>query len=117
MSETTFPRTAPAADIIEREDGFHLFLDMPGVQREALVLDLNDNELTVSGRTAYPAQAEGERVHALEFGDCEYRRAFTLSDMVDRERIRATLTNGVLEIFLPKAEKALPKRIEIQAGG
>jgi HSP20 family molecular chaperone IbpA len=52
----------------------------------------------------------------VEFGGGEYYRAFTLSDAVDQEKIKASLINGVLEIFMPKKEKVLPKRIEIKAG-
>jgi len=46
----------------------------------------------------------------------EFVRTFTLSDMVDRERIRAVLKDGVLNLFLPKAEAAKPRRIEITQG-
>ncbi|NCC58164.1 MAG: Hsp20 family protein, partial [Synergistales bacterium] len=50
-----------------------------------------------------------------EFGSGEYVRKFTLSDSVDRERIKASMKNGVLELFLPKAEKAKPRKIEIHS--
>ncbi|MCA1742706.1 MAG: Hsp20 family protein, partial [Desulfovibrionales bacterium] len=63
----------------------------------------------------YPRMEGVSNVH-LEFGDCEYARSFTISDVVERENIKANLKNGVLEMFLPKAEKAKPRKIEIQAG-
>lgn len=115
QAEVGVPRFRQPADIIEREDGFHIFMDMPGVGRDALAIDLEDSELVVSGR-ACTDLPEGEKYLEVEFGSCEYRRAFKLSETVDRERIRATLTNGVLELFLPKAEAAQPRRIEIKAG-
>lgn len=111
----SLPRYRPATDILEREDGFHLFLDMPGVAKENLLIDLKENELVVGGKVDYPP-VEGERMIEVEFGGGEYYRAFTLSDAVDQEKIKASLINGVLEIFMPKKEKVLPKRIEIKAG-
>jgi HSP20 family molecular chaperone IbpA len=109
------PRYRPASDILEREDGFHIFMDMPGVAKDDIELDLMENELIVSGKTNY-VLGDGEKYIEVEFGNCEYRRTFTLSDAVDREKIKATTRNGVLELYLPKAEKTLPKKIEIKTG-
>jgi len=114
-SETHLPRFRQASDIIEREDGIHIFMDMPGVSKQNLSIDLEENELVVSGQTRAEL-AEGEKYIEVEFGSCDYRRAFKLSDAVEREKIKATMTNGVLELFLPKAEAAQPRRIEIKAG-
>jgi len=113
--ERTLPRVRPASDIIQREDGFHIIMDMPGLERDDVVLDLKEDELVVSGKVDMVPPA-GEKFVEVEFGGREYRRAFTLSDSVDREKITANFNNGVLEIMLPKAEKAKPRRIEIQAG-
>ncbi|MGE4553318.1 MAG: Hsp20/alpha crystallin family protein [Desulfovibrionaceae bacterium] len=112
--EKALPRVRPATDILEREDGYHVFMDMPGVAKEALGIDLSESELTVTGRTA-PLGGEGEKYVEVQFGACEYRRTITVSDMVDRERIKANLKDGVLELVLPKAEKLLPRRIEIRS--
>ncbi|THB68801.1 MAG: Hsp20/alpha crystallin family protein [Desulfovibrio sp.] len=112
----TLPKYRPATDIIEGEDGYAIVLDVPGLAREDLVIDLNKQELVISGKTGYPAEPEdkGDRKYThVEFGGCEYRRTFTLSDTVDREKISAKLENGILFVSLPKAEKAKPKRIEI----
>ena len=109
----------PATDIVELEDGFHIYMDLPGVGKQGVGIDLHDNEITVVGRT-HPEEDqprdEKEKVIHMEFTGGEYRRTFTLSDTVDRERIQAQLKNGVLDLFLPKSEKALPRRIEISAG-
>jgi HSP20 family protein len=109
------PRFSPNTDIIEQQDGFHIYMDMPGVAGKDLVIDLKENDLEISARAEFPRMEGVNNVH-LEFGDCEYTRSFTISDVVDRENIKATLKNGVLEMFLPKAEKAKPRKIEIQAG-
>jgi|SaaInl4_150m_RNA_FD_contig_71_439542_length_686_multi_2_in_0_out_0_2 HSP20 family protein len=114
----------PATDIVELEDGFHIYMDLPGVSKDGLGIDLRDNEVAIVGKTQAKEDQAGEdqdgddkeKVIHMEFTGGEYRRTFTLSDTVDRERIEAQLKNGVLDLFLPKSEKTLPKRIEISAG-
>ncbi|WP_272698662.1 Hsp20/alpha crystallin family protein [Desulfovibrio sp. Fe33] len=107
-------RFRPATDILEREDGFHIFMDMPGVSKEDMSIDLEEDELTVTGRSSQ-CQAVGEKFVEMQFGECEYVRSVSISDIVDRERIKASVENGVLELFLPKLEKVQPKRITIEA--
>ncbi|MFW5734564.1 MAG: Hsp20/alpha crystallin family protein [Oceanidesulfovibrio sp.] len=110
------PRYRPATDIIEMADGFHIFMDIPGVTRENLSIDLNENELTITARTSYnadPAEHARPKYLHMEFGGGEYRRVFTLSDDVDRQKITAHLEDGVLELVLPRAEDKKPRRIEI----
>ena len=109
----------PATDIVELEDGFHIYMDLPGVGKDGLGIDLRDNEVAIIGKTQPREDQAGEdkeKVIHMEFAGGEYRRTFTLSDTVDRDRIEAKLKNGVLDLFLPKSEKTLPRRIEISAG-
>lgn len=111
----TLPLFSPDTDVIEQEDGFHIYMDMPGVDKDKLVIDLKENDLEINAKAAYPKMQGASNIH-LEFGDCEYARSFTISDVVDRDNIKANFKDGVLEMFLPKAEKAKPRKIEIQAG-
>lgn len=110
----TLPRVSPATDIVEREDGFHVFMDIPGVRREDLKLDINEHELVVTGR-ALQGASDKETFLEVQFGPGEYVRSVALSDLVDRERIAAVLKDGVLSIHLPKLEKAAPRRIPVQS--
>ncbi|MDQ7835386.1 MAG: Hsp20/alpha crystallin family protein [Humidesulfovibrio sp.] len=107
------PRVSPATDILEREDGFYVFMDLPGVKREDLNIDINENELTVTGR-ALQGASEAESFLEVQFGPGEYVRAVSLSDRVDRERIKANLKDGVLTVHLPRLEKLAPRRIPVQ---
>lgn len=104
--------TMPSTDILEREDGFHIYMDLPGVEPEKLSIDLEQNELTIRGESSYSAE-QGQGLRS-EFGPVVYERVFTLSDMVDRENIKAIVKDGVLDLFLPKAESMKPRRIEIK---
>lgn len=111
----TLPRFRPNTDVVEREDGFYIFVDMPGVGKDELTIDLRENELEVRGRAVYPREENTKALH-VEFGDGEYVRSFTISDGVDRAGIKASLKKGLLELFLPKAARFKPRKIEIQAG-
>jgi HSP20 family molecular chaperone IbpA len=113
--ERRLPRIKPATDIIEKEDGFYIYVDMPGVEKKDLIIDLNEDELKVSGKAEY-VTPEGRKLAHVEFGGGEYFRSFTISHIVDKERIKATLKDGVLELHLPRLEKIQPRKIDIQAG-
>ena len=107
------PRFRPNTDVLEREDGFHIFVDMPGVGKDGLSIDLRENELEVRGRAVYPREENAKALH-VEFGDGEYVRTFTISDEVDRERIAAVVKNGVLKLTLHKAPQAEVKKIAVR---
>ena len=109
-TESTF--YVPATDIVEMEDGVHIFMDLPGVGSDKLSIDLEEDEVTIRGASSY-LPAEGERTLHSEFQNMNFQRTFTLSDMVDREQITASLKDGVLNLFLPKAEAMKPRRIPI----
>ncbi|WP_290923364.1 Hsp20/alpha crystallin family protein [Halodesulfovibrio sp.] len=106
------PRVQPPADFVEREDGFYLYLDMPGVEKEKLILDIEDDKLSVQAKSNFGLVA-GERVHSMEFGEVEYCARFEVSELVDKEKVSAKFENGVLTIYLPKRKEVPPKRIRI----
>lgn len=103
----------PATDILEMEDGFHILMDLPGVKPEDLSVDIEESELTIKATSSYADDdADVRKVH-MEFGSHSFSRTFTLSDLVDRENVKAELANGVLQLYLPKAEAMKPRRINI----
>ncbi|MFW5489303.1 MAG: Hsp20/alpha crystallin family protein [Desulfovibrio sp.] len=114
-ADAALPKIKPATDIVEQEDGFHIFLDMPGVGMDNMAIDLNENELIVSGTSPHDCD-DNRNLAVMEFTGCEYRRTFTLSDAVDKEKIKASMDNGVLTIHLPRRTEDTPKRIQINAG-
>lgn len=114
--ERKLPRVKPVTDIIEEDNAFHVIVDMPGMSKDKLTIDLEGDELRVGGRVVYPEPAEGEKLAHVEFGSGEYHRVFTVSKTIDKENIKATLENGVLTLVLPKAQSQVPRRIEITAG-
>lgn len=106
--------TIPPIDIHEAPDGLKLVADLPGATEQSLQIQLEDNVLSLYAKVDSPAPEGAQLLHE-EFRLGDYRRSFILSDEVDRERIAAELKNGVLTLFLPKAERARTRRIEIKS--
>jgi HSP20 family protein len=105
----------PPIDIFETPEGLVLRADLPGVAPDSLELQIQDNKLSLFGRVGAPITA-GARVLHEEYHVGDFVRSFILSDDVDHDRITAKLAEGVLELTLPRAKKAEPRKIEVQGG-
>src|SRR5262245_15549951 len=97
----------PDVDIREDEHALWLWADAPGVTPDHVEVELHDNVLRIEGRVS-PQDYEGLTPVYTEYNVGNYVRRFTLtrSQEFDRDHISARLVNGVLEVKLPKAEKA-----------
>lgn len=104
----------PVVDIYEKDDGILIRCDMPGVTQDAVDIRLDNNELEITG-TQSSGKPEGMELLSGEYGTGVFRRKFSIPQQIDREKIVARLHNGVLNLELPKAEQAKPKKIEITA--
>jgi HSP20 family molecular chaperone IbpA len=104
----------PPIDIHEEPDGLILEADLPGAVEENLRIQLEDNVLNLYARIESPIP-EGARLLHEEYRVGDYQRSFILGDEVDREKITAHLTHGVLRLFLPKADRSRTRRIEIKS--
>ncbi len=102
----------PPADVWETEDALAVAMEVPGVAREAVAIELKDDVLRVEARVDASKYEGLEPVYA-EYGVGHWARSFALSDKVDRERIEARLEDGVLTLTLPKAAEARPRRISV----
>ncbi|MBI1314480.1 Hsp20 family protein [bacterium] len=102
----------PPIDIYETDDGLILHADLPGVTLDTLELQVQNNRLTLFGRVP-DGVPDGARLVHQEYREGDYLRSFILSDNVDHDRITAKLTSGVLEVFLPHAQKAQPRKIQV----
>ena len=106
------PVFIPAVDIFESEQALTLVADMPGVEPGSVDVDLKDGVLTLTSEAADPA-GDKERARATEYHYGRYYRQFTLSEMIDQSKIEARMKDGVLELILPKVEKAQPRKISV----
>ena len=104
----------PRVDIYETKDAIFLIADMPGVDEKTVDVELEKNVLTISGRVENGIVKDYSLVFSeYEVGD--YERTFTLSDEIDKNKIKASVKQGVVRLELPKAEKVKLKKIKINA--
>lgn len=102
----------PYADIYETDQNLTLLVEMPGVEKKNLVVDLENNVLRIDGRIDFSKYDGLEPVYT-EYNVGHYMRSFTLSSKIDQEHIAAQVDDGILTLTLPKIKNAQPKRIKI----
>jgi HSP20 family molecular chaperone IbpA len=102
----------PAADIFETDEALTLMLEMPGVSKNAIDVQIENDVLRVEGKIDYSAYRDVEPVYT-EYNIGHYARGFTLSSKIDRGAISAQLEDGVLTLTLPKSKDLLPRRIAV----
>lgn len=102
----------PAIDIRDNGDTIHLLADMPGVDEKSVDVNVENGVLTVEGK-AHAEPPEGYELVGREYALGRFRRDFTLSEQVDVEGIKARVSNGVLEVTLPKRDEVKTRKIEI----
>jgi HSP20 family protein len=106
------PVFIPAVDILEDSTGITIVADMPGVDGKNVDIDLKDNQLTITGRID-PVEGEKEVSLYKEFLYGDYIRQFTLSYVIDQNKITAKMEDGILRLILPKVEKMKPQKIKV----
>lgn len=102
------PVYRPPTDIYHNESSVVLVADMPGVDEKSVEVTLEDDVLTIVGRTPDYAPQGYRRAYA-EFEPGDYRRSFVLSDRADAAGIQASVKNGVLRVMVPKSKPAQRK--------
>jgi HSP20 family molecular chaperone IbpA len=102
----------PAADIFETDQALTLMLEMPGVGKGNVDIQIENDVLRVEGKIDYSAYKEVDPVYT-EYNVGHYTRAFTLPNKIDRDAISAQVENGVLTLTLPKIKDAQPRRITV----
>ena len=112
--ESTTPTRAfmPTADIFETEEALTVALEMPGVSKDNVDVDIENGLLTVEGRIDF-GKYEGLRPVYSEYNIGPYRRSFRISSRIDQERISADMRDGIVTLILPKAEETKARRIKV----
>ncbi|KAB2890604.1 MAG: Hsp20/alpha crystallin family protein [Desulfobulbaceae bacterium] len=103
----------PSVDIYENTEEYLLYVDIPGVNREDISIDLDNGQLTLTGNR-YLEQSKGQLME--EFSSAQFRRVFSVPQGIDLAKVDAELTDGVLRLHLPKSEAVKPRKIEIREG-
>jgi HSP20 family protein len=105
----------PRSDIYELDDQIVIVADVPGVDEKSLDVTLEKNVLTINALID-PVVPQGYSLSLSEYQVGDYQRSFRLSDEINREKIRASVKDGVLRLYLPKAKEALMRKISVKAG-
>jgi HSP20 family protein len=102
----------PSTDIYETEDALVVVMEIPGVEKKDVEINLENDTLRVEARIDYGKYGGLEPLYT-EYNVGHFARAFALSNKLDRAQIGAELDAGVLTLTLKKAKEAMPRRIAI----
>ena len=102
----------PATDIIETDEHFMVAVSLPGINKEDVTIEIEDDELrlTAERRLELP---ENAKLHLKEMREGKLERTFELGKTIDRDKIEASFSNGVLSLKLTKKEESVARKIEI----
>jgi len=106
-SGTQMPASAAPAfkvDISEDETGFHIDAELPGLTKEQIALNIEDDVLTIKAERKQESEENKKNFHRIERSYGSFSRSFNLGEMIDQENISADFDNGVLHVTLPKAQ-------------
>lgn len=106
----------PPGDVFETDAGFTVQLEIPGIKLEDVAVEFIDNTLKISGEKKIVCEESAKACHCSERRQGKFQRSFAFSTDVDADKIDARLENGLLIVTLPKAEKVLPRKVEIKSG-
>ena len=106
----------PNVNTREGKEAYHIELDLPGIQKEDVEINVNENILTISGNREFKDEVKEENYYKMESSYGSFSRSFTLPEKVDIENIKASSKDGVLEVVIPKLNIITDKvkKIEIK---
>ena len=102
----------PTTDIFETEDALTVVMEVPGVDREAIDISIENDVLKIEAKID-PSKYDGMEPLYTEYNVGHFARSFTLSNKIDRQQISAKLEDGVLTLTLKKVKEAIPRKISI----
>ena len=103
----------PSINLTEGKDHYYIRAELPGISADELDIQATGNNLSVSGERKIETEKDNVRYHRKEREAGKFSRAISLPGDIDPDGVIASLTNGILKVSVPKAEKAKPKRITI----
>lgn len=104
----------PSVDISETEGEYQIKAEIPDVKKEDVKVTLEDGVLTIQGQRKQEKEEKGTKYHRIERSYGSFARTFSLPDVIEVDKVKAEFKDGVLNLHLPKSEKAKPKAIEVK---
>src|SRR2546429_5472696 len=111
--EITLPEWTPLADIAEDEKEYLIKAELPELRKEDVKVTVENGVLTISGERKFEKEEKKKKYHRVERGYGSFVRTFALPEDADANKVKAQFKQGMLEVHLPKNEKAKPKQIEV----
>jgi len=105
---------APRCDILERQDDYVIFAEIPGVPRDQVKVQYENGLLTLSGEKKIHEKHDSERFYKVERTCGSFSRSFRIGDEIDADNIKAKFEDGVLAVSLPKTAKPKGRAIDVQ---
>lgn len=106
---------SPAIDIFDTADAIVLKAELPGLKAEDIDIQVDDDVLTLTGERRFEDRVEEGRYHRIERAYGRFQRSVTLPPNVKVDEISANVDHGVLEVRVPKADEAKPRKIAVHA--
>ncbi len=104
----------PSVDISETEVEYLIKTEIPDVKKEDVKVTVEDGVLTIQGQRKQEKEEKGTKYHRIERSYGSFVRTFSLPDVIETDRVKAEFKDGVLNLHLPKSERAKPKAIEVK---
>lgn len=116
VDESGISAFRPTVSTREGEFAYHIEVDLPGVKKEDISIDVKENQIVISGERSFKEERTDKDYYKVESSYGKFQRSFALPENVDVENIEASSQDGVLEVTLPKLkiEKAEVKKIQVK---
>ena len=105
---------SPMVDVVETPEEFQIKAELPEVKKEDVRVFVDEGILRIEGERKQEKEDKGKKYHRVERSYGSFLRTFTLPDYIDDSKVRAEFKDGVLNVRLPKTEKAKPKAVEVK---
>jgi HSP20 family protein len=106
----------PTVDISETDREYLIKMELPEVKKEDVKVTVEDGVLTIQGERRQEREEKGKKYHRVERSYGAFARRFSVPDEVEESKVSAEFRDGMLNLRLPKSEKAKPKAIEVKVG-
>ncbi|QLY26404.1 Hsp20/alpha crystallin family protein [Bdellovibrio sp. KM01] len=104
---------SPSCDLAEEENQYIATFDLPGVNKDQVKVEVDNNQITVSAERKEEKKKDTKRTHLSEIHYGSYQRSFTIPGTIDEKKIDAKFENGVLTLIVPKTESSKLKQIPV----
>ena len=105
---------SPRADVQETDTDYLIDIELPGIDKKAIKVEVKNDVLTVTGERKEESKTKEKGYQSIERHYGKFERKFSLPDTVKAENIAAKYNNGVMTLTLPKTEKAIPREISVE---